>query len=255
MARGVVPLLGLVDLVDRRADGRLVGLGELVLVLVEQLLELVDPLIGGVAGLGQVALPLVLGGVRLGVALHPLDLVLREAARGLDLDRLLLARPLVTGGDVEDAVGVDVERHLDLRRPHPRGRDALEVELAEQPVVGGHRPLALVDLDRDGRLVVLGGGEGLLLLGRDRRVPLDQLGEDAPLGLQAERQRGDVEQQQVLDLAGQDRPLDRGADGDDLVGVDPLVRLLAEDLLDDLLDPRHPGRAADQHDLVDVRPP
>ena len=135
---------------------------------------------------------------------------------------------------------------------HPGGRDALEVELAEQAVVGGHRPLALVDLDRHGRLVVLGGGEGLLLLGRDRGVPLDQLGEDAPLGLQAERQRGDVEQEQVLDVAGQDRPLDGRADGDDLVGVDPLVRLLAEDLLDDLLDPRHPGRAADQHDLVDL---
>ena len=73
---GVVALLGLVDLLDRRADGRLVGVGQLVLVLVHQLLELVDALIGGVAGLGQLALPLVLGGVRLGVALHPLDLVL-----------------------------------------------------------------------------------------------------------------------------------------------------------------------------------
>ena len=56
----------------------------------------------------------------------------------------------------------------------------------------------------------------------------------------------------LLDVAGQDRPLDRRADGDDLVGIDPLVRLLAEDLLDDLLDARHAGRAADQDDLVDV---
>ena len=105
------------------------------------------------------------------------------------------------------------------------------------------------------RLVVLGGGEGLLLLGRDGRVPLDELGEHAALGLQAERQRGDVEQEHALDVAGQDRPLDRRADGDDLVGVDALVRLLAEDLLDDLLDPRHPGRAADQHHLVDLGSP
>ena len=58
--------------------------------------------------------------------------------------------PLSRGRDVEDAVGVDVEGHLDLRaRPSARG-DALEVELAEQAVVGGHRPLALEDLDRDG---------------------------------------------------------------------------------------------------------
>ena len=46
--------------------------------------------------------------------------------------------------------------------------------------------------------------------------------------------------------------LDGRADGDDLVGVDALVRLLAEDVLDDLLDPRHARRAADQHDLVDL---
>ena len=76
----------------------------------------------------------------------------------------------------------------------------------------------------------------------------------AALGLQAQRQRGDVEQEHVLDVAGQDRALDGRADGDDLVGVDALVRLLAEDVLDDLLDPRHPGRAADQHDLVDLAP-
>ena len=52
--------------------------------LLEQLLELIDALLGGVPGLGELAPLLVLGGVRLGVALHPLDLVLVEAARGLD---------------------------------------------------------------------------------------------------------------------------------------------------------------------------
>ena len=81
----------------------------------------------------------------------------------------------------------------------------------------------------------------------------DEHGHDAPLGLQAQRQRGHVEQEHALDVAGQDRSLDGRADGDDLVGVDPLVRLLAEDLLDDLLDAGHAGRAADQHHLVDVR--
>ena len=114
---------------------------ELVLVLVDQLLELVDPLLGRVAGLGQLALLLVLGGVGLGVALHPLDLVLRQAAGRLDLDRLLLAGPLVAGRDVEDAVGVDVERRpRSAACPSRRRRDAFEVELAEQAVVA--RPSA-----------------------------------------------------------------------------------------------------------------
>ena len=46
--------------------------------------------------------------------------------------------------------------------------------------------------------------------------------------------------------------LDGGADGDDLVRVDALVRLLAEQLLDDLLHLRHARHAADEHDLVDL---
>ena len=74
-----------------------------------------------------------------------------------------------------------------------------------------------------------------------------------PLVSMPRRQRGDVEQQHVLDLALEDAGLERRADRDDLVGVDALVGLLAaEQLLDHLGDGRHPGGAADQHDVVDV---
>ena len=67
------------------------------------------------------------------------------------------------------------------------------------------------------------------------------------------RQRGDVEEQDVLDLALEHAGLERGADRDDLVGVDALVGLLAaEQLLDQLGDRRHPGGAADEHDVVDL---
>ena len=51
-----------------------------------------------------------------------------------------------------------------------------------------------------------------------------------PIGLDAQRQRRDVEQQHVLHFARQHATLDRGADGDDFVRIDPLVRLLAEHL-------------------------
>ena len=60
----VVPALRLVDLGDGGLEGGPVALGELVLVLLKELLELVDALLGGVAGLGEVAALLVLGGVR-----------------------------------------------------------------------------------------------------------------------------------------------------------------------------------------------
>ena len=117
-----------------------------------------------------------------------------------------------------------------------------------------HLALALGDLDLDRRLVVVGGGEDLGALGRDRGVALDQVGHHAALGLDAEGQRGDVEQQHVLDLALEHAGLERGADGDDLVGVDALVGLLAaEQLLDQLGHGGHPGGAADEHDVVDAR--
>ncbi len=99
-----------------------------------------------------------------------------------------------------------------------------------------HLALALEHVDLHRGLVVLGGREDLDLLGRDGRVPRDQHRGHAAQRLDAERQRGHVEQQHVLHLAGEHAALDRRADGHDLVGVDALVRLLAEELLD-----RSPG--------------
>ena len=81
---------------------------------------------------------------------------------------------------------------------------------------------------------------------------LDELREDAALRLDAERQRRHVEQEDVLHLAAHDAGLDGGADGDDLVRVHALVRLLAEQLGDLLLHGRHAGHAADEHDVLDV---
>ena len=89
-------------------------------------------------------------------------------------------------------------------------------------------------------------------LGRDRRVLLDQLGHDAAQGLDAQRQRGHVEQQHVLDFALQHAALDGGADGDGFVRVDVLARFLAEEFLDLLLHLGHAGLAADQDHVVDV---
>jgi len=88
--------------------------------------------------------------------------------------------------------------------------------------------------------------------GRDRRVPRNQHGHHTALGFQAEGERSDVQQEDLLDIPGQDRALDGRAHGDDLVGVDPLVWVLTEDFLDDLLDAGHASRAADQDHLVDL---
>ena len=168
---------------------------------------------------------LVLLGVRLGVLHHPVDLVLAQARAAGDRHALFLVGGKVLGADVHDAVGVDVEGDLDLRHAARRRRQAGQLEHAELLVVGRDVALALVDLDLHAGLVVVRGREDLRALGRDRGVALDQLGHDAALGLDTQRQRGDVEQQDVLDLALEHAGLQRGADGDDLVRVHALVRL------------------------------
>ena len=49
---------------------------------------------------------------------------------------------LVFGAHIQDAVGVDLEGHLDLRLATGGRRDAAQLELAQQVVVFRHRSLA-----------------------------------------------------------------------------------------------------------------
>ena len=196
---------------------------------------------------------LVLGCVGFGVLAHLLDLLLGEATRGGDRDLLLLLGAEILGRDVENAVGVDIERDLDLRNAARRRRNAVEVEVAERLVVAGHLAVALEDRDRNGGLVVGRRREDLRLLRGNRRVALDKRSENAAQGLNAERKRSYVEKENVLDFALQDAALDRRAHGDDFVGVDALVRLLVEEALGLLLNKRHARLTADENDLVNTR--
>ena len=241
----------LLDRLEGVLDGRLVLRRRLLALLLEELLGLVDERVGVVADLGLLPALAVLLGVGLGVAHHPVDLVPVEGRLAGDRHRLLLARRPVPGRDVDDAVGVDVERDLDLGHAPGGGRQVDELELAQRLVAVGHVGLALEDVDLDRRLPVLGGGEDLRPLGGDRRVPLDELGHDLALGLDAEGQRRDVKEEDVLHLALEHTGLDGGTDGHDLVGVHALVGLLAGHLLDQRLDGRHPGGTTHQDHVAD----
>jgi hypothetical protein len=98
--------------------------------LAELLLDLVDEVLGLVLDVD------LLGALRSSSAWASASLrarstlVVGESARALDRDLLLLAALLVLGGHVQDAVGVDVEGHLDLRHPPRRGGDPVEAEVA-----------------------------------------------------------------------------------------------------------------------------
>ena len=115
-----------------------------------------------------------------------------------------------------------------------------------------HRALALQHVHLDRGLVVGRGREDLALARRDGGVALDEAREHAAQRLDAERQRRHVEQQEVLHVARQHARLHGRADRHHLVRVHALVRLLAEELLHQLLDLRDARAAADQHHLVDV---
>ena len=165
---------------------------------------------------------------------------------------LLLAGAQILGGDVHDAVGVDIEGDLDLRNAAAGRGDAVQVEAAQALVVSGHLALALEDIDLNGGLVVRGGGEDLALAGGDGGVALDELGAHAAQGLDAQRQRGHVQQQDALHVAAQNAALDGSADGHTLIGVDALEAFLAHQGLDHILHGGDAAGAAHQQDLADV---
>src|ERR1041385_2985300 len=110
---------------------------------------------------------------------HLGDVVFGQTTRGRDRDLLLFPGSQIFGGDVDDAVRIDVESHLNLRNSTRSRRNADQVELAERSVVSRHGPLALQNVNLDGSLTVRRGGENFALSRRNRGVALDQLSENA----------------------------------------------------------------------------
>ena len=140
---------------------------------------------------------------------------------------LLLAGAQILCGNVNDAVGVDVEGYLDLWDASRSRSDAVQTEHTQGLVVLCHFTLALQDMDLNRGLVVGSGGENLGFLGRDGGVSFDNLGRNAAQCFQTQRQRGNVQQQQTLYLACQYAALDSRADCYALIRVDSLEWVFA----------------------------
>ena len=249
----VFTLQGLFQVLHGSGDGILFSGLELVAMLGQALVHAVHGSFTLVAGLHQLQLLLVVGSVQLGILHHLLDFFFRQARVGLDGDLVFLAGALVLGAHVQDAVGVDVERHFDLWNTTGCRWNAFQVELAQQLVARSHFTFTLIDLDGHGRLVVIGRREGLCELRRDGRVLGDHLGHDAAQGFDAQGQGSHVQQQHVLAVARQHLALNGGAHGHGFVRVHVLAGLLAEEFLDLLLHLGHTGHATDQDHVVDVR--
>ena len=250
--RRILALESLLRLLQGRFHRLALLFRQLVAVFGQRLLGRVDQLVGFVALVDTLATRLVGLGVGLGVLLHLLDLVRRQTAGCLDADRLLLVGALVLGRHVEDAVGVDVEGDLDLRHTPRRRGNAIEMKPTQRAVVVGKLAVALQHVYFHTRLVVGRSAEDLALLCRNRRVALDQLRHHPTHRLDSQRQRRHVQQQHVVDVAGQHAGLDGRAQGHHLVGIDPAMRLSAEHRLHRLLHLRHTRRAAHENHLVDL---
>src|SRR5690606_17049494 len=122
------------------------------------------------------------------------------ATGGLDDNRLLLPRCLVLGGHVQDAVGIQVECHFDLRHTTRRRWNVGQVETTQRLVLCSLLALTLYHMNGDGGLVVVGSRENLRLLGRNRGVLLDQEARHATHGFDTQGQRRHVQQQYIVYL-------------------------------------------------------
>ena len=228
------------------------GLVEAALELVEGLLGVVQDTVGTVGSLDSSLALLVLSTILLSVLNHGLDLSLRETGARGNGDGLVLVGGLVLGVDVNNGVSVNVESNLNLRNTTVGGRNADKLEVSKQLVVLDKLTLTLEHLDLDSSLVVSGSREGLGLLGRDGGVAVDQASEDTTKGLDTERERSDIEQEDVSDLTSQDSTLDSGTNGNSLVRVNGLGGLTTEDRLDRLGDLGHTSHTTNQDDILDL---
>ena len=196
------------------------GCIELVADFLERFLGRVDQARGLLRTSASSRLGLIGRGHRFGIPDHAIDFVFGEIGRCGDRDLLFLAGAEIFRADVHDAVGIDVERDFDLRNAARRGREPFETEASERLVVARHLAFALEHVDVDRRLAVFGRREDLRLARRDRRVALDQFRLHAAERFEAERERGHVEQHDVVHFTGEHAGLNRGTDGHDFVGVD-----------------------------------
>lgn len=267
---GLVLLLGGGLVVIEPSDG-LVNLGlELVLVaslkllvnlgVGESVLEGVGVGLETVLGLDAARLGLILSLVLLGLGKHALNLLLGKTTLVVGDDNLVgLSGTLLKGRDVHDTVGINIEGDLDLRNTAGCRWNTGKLELSEKVVVLGAGTLTLEDLDKDTRLVVGEGGEGLGLLGGDSGVALDESSHDTTSSLNTEGKRGDIEKKDLVgglgrSVTGENGGLDGSTVCNSLIRVDGLVGLLAvEEVGDHLLDLGDTGRTTDEDDLVDGR--
>merc|ERR1719184_90569 len=102
---------------------------------------------------------------------HLLNVFLGQSALIIgDSDLILLSSRLVSCGNVQDAICVDVKGDLNLRDSSGSWRYSSQIKLAQIMIILGHSSFSFEYLDGDCRLIISVGGESLSLLGGNRGV-------------------------------------------------------------------------------------
>ena len=183
---------------------------------------------------------------------HAVNIFLAHAAVRLNGDLLLFACAKILCRDVHDTICIDIKGNFNAWNTARCRRDIGEFEAAERLIARSHLTLTLQNMNIDRWLIIRCRREDLALMCRNRRIALNELRANAAERLDAEGKRRNVEEKNVLDFTDKDTALDGSTDGDALIRVDALRRLLIEDGADSLLNGRNAGRTANEDDLIDI---
>lgn len=211
---------------------------------------------------------------------HLFDVSARQLADSVgDSDVGSAAGRLLSGGDLQDTVDINLEDTLESSLTGAHGGERSKSELAQGGVVGTVGTLTLVDGELNGGLVVDDSSEGALLNSRDGLTTVDNGSEDVTLHGNTEGERDNVQKEKVRGLgrsglAGENTSLNGSTVGNSLIGVDALLgyyqstiqkkggkslyrsyllELLAiEEVAQELLDTGDTGRTTNKDDLIDL---
>mmetsp|Transcript_30065 Transcript_30065/g.48993 ORF Transcript_30065/g.48993 Transcript_30065/m.48993 type:complete len:259 (+) Transcript_30065:650-1426(+) len=154
---------------------------------------------------------------------------------------------------MQDTVGVDIKRHLNLRSSTRRRRHTHQIKMSQKLVIGSHVAFTLEHFDTDLCLIVSCRRERLRFLGRNRCILLDEARENAAQRLNTKRERRHINQDETVDFARQNTALNGSAHRHHLIRVHTLRRRSAKELLHHVLHFRHTRHTAHQKHVGNVR--
>ena len=237
---------------DGLLDSFFVVVGDFVFELGWHLFGLIDGIFELIACVDSFLFLLIFASMHLGILLSLFDILLAHVARVLNGNALLFAGTFIFGGNIQDTVSIKIESNLNLRNAAWSWSDTIEHEAAKRFVVFSKFTLTLKDMNFYLRLIVASGREDLRLAGRNSRVTIDEWSADAAHGFNTESKRSDIKKKHVFDITGENATLNSGTDSHNLIWVDALHWVFAEEFLDTLDHGWHTSHTTNHDDFVNV---